>query len=66
MSGLPERVALFVSRPRKGAFSSMLGKGGREPVMAEAEDGKNDQGLTTSQYVTAPKLFIAFPDARGV
>ena len=34
MSGRPERVALFIYGP---------GKGGREPVMAEAEDGKNGQ-----------------------
>lgn len=43
MSGLPERVAFSFVGPGKGPFSSMPGKGGREPVMAEAEDGKNGQ-----------------------
>ena len=43
MSGHPERVAFSFVGPGKGPFSSMPGKGGREPVMAEAEDGKNGQ-----------------------
>lgn len=43
MSGRPERTAFSFRGPGKGPFQSMPGKGGREPVMAEAEDGKNGQ-----------------------
>ena len=43
MSGHPERTAFSIYGPGKGPFSSMPGKGGREPVMADAEDGKNGQ-----------------------